>query len=273
MPLSRWKTCLAYNSTSFPWLKYITGLLTNPGRASFIASNLHLLSSRVTWIMFVPHPLLSLTLLAGPNRVLRELVLEQLIAQAQADRRHLMVLSCDRQRQPLSVDHTTFFRSTDTGQLQLAQAGAILPSRADLLAELDTIMRLGSAEEVVVELSSNAELLHAREALLRRSSGGIHFRNIGRLARSIIMIEADLLPEALDPSEAASELNVIEDPDSVTLAKSLKASDTVVITDSMTIDPERLGRAIRLLRGVNPALAIVDTRLFRFDSIPVPGSV
>jgi G3E family GTPase len=41
----------------------------------------------------------------------------------------------------------------------------------------------------------------------------------------------------------------------------------------MTIEPAEIGQAIRLLRGINPRLAIADTRLFRFDSIPVMGSI
>ena len=223
---------------------------------------------------------LNVTLLAGPNRVLRELVLEQLIEQAQADSRRLTVLTFDRERQLAPVDRAVEFQCAETKQIKIAQPGRITPFRADLFLELSAISRKGIAEGVVIELASNGELPAARDTLTQTFPGGINLGSIARLTRSIIMLEAAGLPQMFWTKEAAVEPEGSEDCNSESacsgahgLARSIECADTVVLTDSFTSEPVHLGRAIRLLRAMNPELALVDTRLLRFDSIPVMGSV
>jgi hypothetical protein len=75
---------------------------------------------------------LNVTLLAGPNRVLREHVLEQLIAQAQTDSRQLMVLTFDQERKFVPIDRTVEFHCAQTKKIKIAQPGRIMPFRADL---------------------------------------------------------------------------------------------------------------------------------------------
>jgi G3E family GTPase len=223
---------------------------------------------------------LNVTLLAGPNRVLRELVLEQLIGRAHADSRRLAVLTFDRERQLVPVDRAVEFQCAETKQIKIAQPGRIMPFRADLFLELSAISRKGIAEEVVIELAGNGELPAARDTLTQTFPGGINLGGVARLTRSIIMLEAAGLPQMFWTTEAAGEPEGLEDCNSESacsrahgLARSIECADTVVLTDSFTSEPEQLGRVIRLLRAMNPELAVVDTRLLRFDSIPVMGLV
>jgi G3E family GTPase len=223
---------------------------------------------------------LNVSLLAGPNRVLREFVLEQLIAQAHADSRQLMVLTFDRQRELVPADRNVGFRCAETKQIKIAQPGQIVPFRADLFLELSTIWRKGLVDDVVIEFADNSELPSARDTLTHRFPGGIYLGDIARLARSIIMLEAAGLPGVFWTKDAASEPDKADGSNSESafsrghrVARSIECADMVVLTDSMTIEPADIGRAIRVLRGLNPALAIADTRLLRFDSIPVMGSV
>lgn len=223
---------------------------------------------------------LNVSLLAGPNRVLREFVLEQLIAQAHADSRQLMVLTFDHQREWVPADRNVGFRCAETKQIKIAQPGQIVPFRADLFLELSRIWHKGLVDDVVIELADNGDLPSARDTLTHRFPGGIYLGNMARLTRSIMMLEAAGLPEVFWTKDAASEPEKVDGPNSESafsrghrLARSIECADMVVLTDSMTIEPADIGRAVRLLRGLNPALAIADTRLFRFDSIPVMGSV
>jgi Cobalamin synthesis protein cobW C-terminal domain len=223
---------------------------------------------------------LNITLLAGPNRVLREFVLEQLIAQAHSDSRQLMVLTFDRQRALVPADRNVGFRCAEAKQIKIAQPGQIVPFRADLFLELSTIWRKGLVDDVVIELPDNCELPSARDTLTHRFPGGIYLGDIARLTRSIIMLEGLGLPGVFWTKDAASEPEKADGPNSESafsrghrVARSIECADMVVLTDSMTIEPADIGRAVRVLRGLNPALAIADTRLFRFDSIPVMGSV
>jgi G3E family GTPase len=223
---------------------------------------------------------LNVTLLAGPDRILREHVLEQLIAQAQADSRQLMVLTFDQQRRFVPMDRSIEFHCAQIKKIKISQPGCIMPFRADLFLELNAVRRESDVEEVVIELGGNHDLPCARDTLVHIFPGGIQLRNVARLTRSIIMLEAAELPEAFWTNEAATAPAIADDPDSESacsrahsLARSIECADTVILTDSMTSTPEQLGRAIRLLRAINPALAVVDTRLLRFDSIPTMGSV
>jgi G3E family GTPase len=226
-----------------------------------------------------PQSPLNVTLLAGPNRVIREVVLEQLIAQAHADSRPLVVLTFDRQRQLVPADRTVEFHSAETKQIKIAQPGQVVPFRADLFLELSAIRRKGLAEEVVIEFTGNRDLPSARETLVRAFPGGINLGSIARLTRSIMMLEAAGLPGAFWTKEAASEPGRPDDSNSEGacsrahgLMESIECADTVVLTDSLTSEAEELGLAMHLLRALNPTLAVVDTRLFRLDSIPVMGS-
>jgi G3E family GTPase len=227
-----------------------------------------------------PQPPLNVTLLAGPNRAVRELVLEQLIEQARADSSHVLVLTFDRERRLVPVDHAVEFQSAETKQIKIAQPGRIMPFRADLFIELGAVRRKGIANEVVVELGSNGELPSARDTLMQNFPGRINLRSIARLTHSIIMLEASGLPDKFWTKAAAAEPDATEDPNSESAcsrahgwARSIECADTVVLTDAMTCEPADLGRAIRLLRAMNPEVAVVDTRLLRLDSIPVQGSV
>jgi G3E family GTPase len=190
-----------------------------------------------------------------------------------------MVLTFDRQRELVPLDRTVGFRCAETKQIKIAQRGQILPFRADLFLELSTIRRRGLVDDVVIELTDNSELPSARDTLTHRFPSGIYLGDIARLTRSIIMLEAAGLPGVFWTKEAASEPDKAEGSNSESafskghrLARSIECADTAVLTDSMMIEPAEIGRAIRVLRGMNPALAIADTRLFRFDSIPVMGS-
>jgi G3E family GTPase len=223
---------------------------------------------------------LNVTLLAGPNRVLREHVLEELIAQAQAGSRQLMVLTFDQQRRFVPMDRLVEFHCAQTKKIKISQPGGIMPFRADLFLELNAVRRRSDVEDVVIELDGNNDLPCARDTLVNTFPGGIQLGNIARLTRSIIMLEAAEFPDAFWTNEAATEPAIADDPDSESacsrghsLARSIECADTVVLTDSMTSDSEQIGRAIRLLRAINPRLAVVDTRLLRFDSIPTMGSV
>jgi G3E family GTPase len=206
--------------------------------------------------------------------------LEQLIEQAHADSRRLTVLTFDRERQLVPVDRAVEFQCAETKQIKIAQPGRIMPFRADLFLELSAISRKGIAEEVVIELASNGELPAARDTLTQAFPGGINLGSVARLTRSFIMLEAAGLPQMFWTKEAAVEPDGMEDCNSESacsrahgLARSIECADTVVLTDSLTSEPMHLGRAMRLLRAMNPELAVVDTRLLRFDSIPVIESV
>jgi hypothetical protein len=152
--------------------------------------------------------------------------------------------------------------------------------RLDPWRQLNTIKREGSADEVVIELANNADLYPTQNLLTRGSSEEIHPAHLARSIRSFLLMEAGSLTEIFKIDEAMHEIKIgdslnlpVAGADASALIRSLECSDTVVITDSVTIKPEMLGKAIRLLRSVNPRLAIVDLRLFRFDSIPVPSPV
>jgi G3E family GTPase len=225
-----------------------------------------------------PSPL-NVTLLAGPNRVLRDLVLEQLLAQSHRDSRRLIVLSFDRQRQLVPVDRAVEFHWAESKQIKIAQLEYVAPFRAELFLELGAIRRKGIAEEVVIELTANTELPCARDTLIHAFPGGINLGSVARLNRSIIILEAAGLPGAFWTKEAASEPPGSDDPPTEGacsrahgLARSIECADTVVLTDSSDGDLPELGRAMRLLRAVNPALAVVDTRLLPFDSFPMTDS-
>ena len=91
--------------------------------------------------MLLPNPqsLPRVTLLAGPDRALRALVLEKLIAEVRPH--HLTVLSFDHQRRPLVADPHLHFRWAEAKQIHLAQPGQIVPFRADLFIELNAMAR------------------------------------------------------------------------------------------------------------------------------------
>ena len=251
-------------------------------KADAVASYLHLQVVSLSSGMFLKQPQapLSVTLLAGRNRALRALVLEQLMAKAEACSQDLTVLSFDRQRRRLTANSTVRFRWANNKSIRISQPGLVVPFRADIFLELNAIIREHLPDEVVVELTDNAELPGVCDTLMRHFPGGIDLRKIARLKRSITIMEAAGLADDFWTREVASETEVSSGPDSEdayshahTLARSIECSDTVVLSDAITVAPESLGTAIRLLRAVNPGATIVDTRLFRFDSIPVAGSV
>lgn len=220
---------------------------------------------------------LSVTLLAGADRALRTLVLEHLVEQARSKR--ALVLTFDSQRQQLDTTDSVRFRWVKSKQIQISQAGFVVPFRADLFLELNAIAQQGSTDEVFVELADNVELPSARDALVYRFPGGLYLGGIARLTRSIMVVQTvGLVEEFWEPS-AGSESEVTQDPHSETaysrahrLARSIECADALVV-DRMAAAPETSGKVVRLLRGLNPTAAIVDARLDRLEADPPAGSI
>jgi G3E family GTPase len=226
--------------------------------------------------MILQHPQasLSVTLLAGEDRASRALVLDQLIEQSRS--RRLTVLTFDPQRQSLAANQPAVLRRVEPKQIRIAQPGLIVPFRADLFLELNAIVRQRSADEVIVELAGEVELPGARDTLLDRFPGGIYLGNIARLTRSIRVVHVNGLLEefwapqvASEPEETENMLSESAHSRAHGLARSIECADALAVTDRTAVDQDTFGRAVQLLRGLNPTATIVDTRLENFETVPL----
>jgi G3E family GTPase len=222
--------------------------------------------------MLLPNPqsLPRVTLLAGPDRALRALVLEKLIAEVRPH--HLTVLSFDHQRRPLMTDPHLHFRWAEAKQIRIAQPGQIVPFRADLFIELNAMARGKATDHIVVELGRNDELPNVRDCLEHRYPGGIDLRSVVRLTRSILILAASGLTQSFWTDAAAAEPEENNDKHSEgacsrahSLAKSIESADTIVIADRAKTDPVCLAEAIRLIQAFNPKAAILDPKLERLE--------
>ena len=222
--------------------------------------------------MLLPNPqsLPRVTLLAGPDRALRALVLEKLIAEVRPH--HLTVLSFDRQRRPLMADPHLHFRWAEAKQIHIAQPGQIVPFRADLFIELNAMARGKACDHIVVELGRNDELPNVRDCLEHRYPGGIDLGSVVRLTRSILILSANGLTDSFWTDAAAAEPEENNDQHSEgacsrahSLSKSIECADIVVIADRAETDPACLAAAVRLLRALNPKAAIMDPKLERLE--------
>jgi G3E family GTPase len=230
--------------------------------------------------MILQHPeaFLSVTLLAGEDRASRALVLDQLIQQSRS--RRLTVLTFDPQRQSLAANQPAVLRRVEPKQIRIAQPGLIVPFRADLFLELNAIVRQHSADEVIVELAGEVELPGARDTLLDRFPGGICLGNIARLTRSIRVVHVNGLLEefwapqvASEPEETENVLSESAHSRAHGLARSIECADALAVTDRTAVDQDTFGRAVQLLRGLNPTATIVDTRLENFETVPLAASL
>jgi G3E family GTPase len=217
-----------------------------------------------------PQPLPGVTLLAGPNRALRALVLNKLIAEVRPQ--HLTVLSFDQQRRPSLTDPHLHYRWAEAKQIQIAQPGLIVPFRADLFIELNAMARERAADRIIVELTHNDELPNVRDCLEQRFPGGIDLRNVVRLTRSILILSASGLTQSFWTNVAVAEPDENSDAHSEeacsrahSLCRSIECADTVVIADRAETDPACLAEAVRLLRALNPKAAILDPKLERLE--------
>ena len=223
--------------------------------------------------MLLPNPqsLPRVTLLAGPDRALRALVLEKLMAEVRPH--HLTVLSFDHHRRPLVTDPHLHFRWAEAKQIHIAQPGQIVPFRADLFIELNAMARAKTSDHIVVELGRNDELPNVRDCLEHRYPGGIDLRSVVRLTRSILILAFNGLTDSFWTDAAAAEPEENNDKHSEgacsrahSLSKSIECADTIVIADRAKTDPARLAAAVRLLRALNPKAAILDPKLERLES-------
>jgi hypothetical protein len=225
-----------------------------------------------------PQASLSVTLLAGADRASRALVLDQLIELSRS--RRLTVLTFDPQRQSLAANQPAVLRRVEPKQIRIAQPGLIVPFRADLFLELNAIVQQRSADEVIVELAGEVELPGARDTLLHRFPGGIYLGNIARLTRSIRVVHANGLLEefwapqaASEPEETANVLSESAHSRAHGLARSIECADALAVTDRTAVDQDTFGRAVHLLRGLNPTATIVDTHLENFETVPLAASL
>jgi G3E family GTPase len=222
--------------------------------------------------MLLPNPqsLPRVTLLAGPDRALRALVLEKLMAEVRPH--HLTVLSFDHQRRPLVTDPHLHFRWAETKQIHIAQPGQIVPFRADLFIELNALARAKASDHIVVELGRSDELPNVRDSLEHRYPGGIDLRNVVQLTRSILILSANGLTQSFWTDSAAAEAEENNDEHSEgacsrahSLSRSIECADTIVVADRAETDRPGLAAAVRLLRALNPMAAILDPKLERLE--------
>ena len=190
------------------------------------------------------------------------------------------MLTFDPQRQSLAANQPAVLRRVEPKQIRIAQPGLIVPFRADLFLELNAIVRQRSADEVIVELAGEVELPGARDTLLDRFPGGIYLGNIARLTRSIRVVHVNGLLEefwapqvASEPEETENVLSESAHSRAHGLARSIECADALAVTDRTAVDQDTFGRAVQLLRGLNPTATIVDTRLENFETVPLAASL
>jgi hypothetical protein len=99
-------------------------------------------------ILQQPDASLNVTLLAGPMRTSRALVLSQLIEEARS--RRVAVVTFDPQRHSLTTNHSVPLRRPQPKQIRIAQPGFCASFRADLYLELNAIVQERLVEEVIV---------------------------------------------------------------------------------------------------------------------------
>jgi G3E family GTPase len=222
--------------------------------------------------MLLPNPqsLPRVTLLAGPDRALRALVLEKLVIEARPH--HLTVLSFDEQRRPLVTDPHLHFHWAEAKQIQITQAGQIVPFRADVFIELNAMARGKCSDHIVIELGCNDELPNVHDCLEHRYPGGIDLRNVVRLTRSILILSAAGLTPWFWTDAAAAEPEENKDKHSEgacsrahSLTRSVECADTIVIADTAEIDPDSFAGVMRLLRALNPKASMLNPKLERLE--------
>ncbi len=227
-------------------------------------------------ILKQPDASLKVTLLAGPIRASRALVLSQLIEEARP--RRVAVVTFDPQRQSLTTNHSVPLRRPQPKQIRIAQPGFSTSFRADLYLELNAIVQERSVEEVIIELYGEVEMSGAHDTLLNRFPGGINLANIARLTRSIMAVETKSLCEEFWTDQAASEPEKIGNlPSECThshahrLVRSIECADALAVTDHRTADPHTLAKSLRLLKSINPTAAFVDTQLKKLETGVYPS--